>query len=663
MKYLLPVLSLLMTPLAALGCGPFLADIPQPAFLAVDNPQTYAGRQKNENIALWQSSVLDAYSPEEVEEVVYGMSAEEFAYCSNGDIRSFCGEVGHVYEQRTLLLLAKELSEFRTSHRDRWYYPLHRSQPNQTTDYDGFIARALAYKGSRYADRYALQAVRAAFAGHRNEYCIHLYDSLFNRFLNDNLFKRMARGYAAGAMARMGRRHEANEIFAQLGDVASVADTNAVEFVALRNPDAPDVMDRILDNAANCDRYGTRRDYGPTAAKVLAQGNASYPGDYEFVLAESEYNHGRHAEAAARMARAMGLPFSSGDLRNHARAFNMKMKAMQGNRTALEEDVRWMANMHRSENGRVWQRMWQNIVYMHWVPVLWQAGAYEEAILFAADADYRDNSSPYASLTFQLMGSLDSHRLEQAYDRILSSQNPLWVHLRTHLRTDRDYWYELVGTLALREEDYGRAARFLGQVGEGYLNSMNIYTDGYLERNFFTPYPERGNPSSLYRGYYDFSVSREPGEDHADAKYRFALEMAKLQHTAQYGENPDRRALAALTYAIGRRNSFEECWALTQYWRGSTRTFHPQLDDSNDDFSEAEYYPWLYDYCRNEGWTATRERYLSDIEQAMAALTTDDARARALVMLNRYVTAASRYGDTPTAARLRRCCDNIGDWL
>ena len=44
--------------------------------------------------------------------------------------------------------------------------------------------------------------------------------------------------------------------------------------------------------------------------------------------------------------------------------------------------------------------------------------------------------------------------------------------------------------------------------------------------------------------------------------------MLELQDQMKYGKTADIRGMARFKYAIGRRNSFEECWALTQYWRG-----------------------------------------------------------------------------------------------
>lgn len=188
------------------------------------------------------------------------------------------------------------------------------------------------------------------------------------------------------------------------------------------------------------------------------------------------------------------------------------------------------------------------------------------------DGEEHADHIDYGSLSFQMMGSLSSSKLASAYDSILAD-TPLYVFLRRKACTDKDYFNELIGTLALREENYNRAETYLSKVSQQYLKAMNIDKHGYLSRNPFSSYPSRWKVwTPSYAGAESWE-SENQAVRHAimsnpNAKLDFARRMQEYKRLMTYGRTPDERGLARLMYAIGRRNSFEECWALTQYWRG-----------------------------------------------------------------------------------------------
>ena len=185
--------------------------------------------------------------------------------------------------------------------------------------------------------------------------------------------------------------------------------------------------------------------------------------------------------------------------------------------------------------------MLQNIIYVHYVPQLWKKKDFATAVLLCGYADNmllsrqydncirndhtpdRDNALPddeyflygedtesalseyyyheydvveslplsktrsnncnyYGNLSFQLMNSLSSSQLINVY-RHMAANTPLYSYLKKYARTDEDYIFELVGTLAIREENYRRATAYLSKVSEEYCKSMNICS--YLKRDPF----------------------------------------------------------------------------------------------------------------------------------------------------------------------------------
>ncbi|MDE6715031.1 MAG: hypothetical protein K2J74_00935, partial [Muribaculaceae bacterium] len=338
-------------------------------------------------------------------------------------------------------------------------------------------------------------------------------------------------------------------------------------------------------------------------------------------------------------------------------------------------------------------------IYRYWVPNTWKQGDYSTAIALAAYADNEysvkrtvrgwnlvnptqndytsltinelrkseiyDNFEDYSNLSFMMMGSLTSSQLIAAYNKMRENK-PLLNFLRRMMRTDNDYYYELIGTLALREENYDRAIHYLSQVSHKYQRTMNIFKCRYLTRKPFGHYQSRWTTyKSDYSDYvydYEFSVIQHPYRSQIDAKLKFAKQMNAYKHDMQHGKNVDERGIARIMYAIGRYNSFEECWALTQYWRGSVwQLFNPNTYE-DEEFGEKNY-AFLYDYKKTVGHENTEEIYNREIELALNMMETDGARAEAHYILGNLKTIVKLYGNTSTAQFVKSSCDNWETWI
>ena len=119
--------------------------------------------------------------------------------------------------------------------------------------------------------------------------------------------------------------------------------------------------------------------------------------------------------------------------------------------------------------------------------------------------------------------------------------------------------------------------------------------------------------------------------------------------------------MARLQYAIGRRNSFEQCWALTQYWRGYVEKFEPMLQYWDDNYDR--YNNILYDYTETAEHTKVEELYQAEIKQALAMMQSDETKAEAEYILGNLRTIVKHYGNTTTAQRIKTSCDNWRSWL
>lgn len=706
-----PVVSLLLVAASAgqaAACGPFPPVIPTPEFFGLSViTKTMPEYEREENLKLWQSLTSGRIPLADIEEAVYHDSCEQFY-----DRTGYYGDPNktenlfYVYLNNTgdseivdFLGIAKEMEERRRDILSPWYYPQDRGSGGETGDFSDLIKRCEAYDGVRLKDRYALQITRALFASRRYADCIEYCDSAFADIPDANLMKRMAQRYVAGCWSRLGETRRADSLFAKAGDMWSITRSDPVELMARMNPDAPQLMEYVRSKASDT---VFMRKMLPVAEDVLKRRRVRNKGDWRFLLAYVHGEFNRNVPLARKeIYRAMRQPFSSGELEDLARAYKMKLDGQAGDSRNLLSDLKWMESKIDALNpdAREWIRRCGNIIYVDWIPRLWKKRDYSTAILLCSyaenlapaeqrytvwdigvteywwkpsrtasiheirDSENSYNLEDYGCLSFQMMGSLSSSQLAAAYGRILSGK-PLYNFLRRKAYTDKNYFNELIGTLALREENYARAADYLSRVGERYLKTMNVDKDGYLSRDPFVPYPSRWVSGAYYDGEiyeYESSTVYHRPVPCPSAKLDFARKMQAYKRTMSRGRSADERGLARLMYAIGRRNSFEECWALTQYWRGGcVNRFYPALQYWEEKLSE---YGFLYDYETTIGHKTTEGIYEKEVAAALAMLATDEAQAKANYILGNLRTVVKRYGNTTTARYVKSSCDNWKSWL
>lgn len=679
----LAALIMVSTP-SAQACGPFFPCIPTPKFFSsADGGRSSREFEKMENLRLWQELTSPEIPLEDIDEVVYGDGEIDHESAPDNLFYAYITKTND-FEIETFLSVAKDLEIKRKEITSPWYYPDTRDK--STGDFSEIIDLCRAYRGTRLKDRYALQLVRALFAARDYAGCVESYDEYFGEFPESNLLKRMAKKYVAGCWSRLGDVDRANEYFAQAGDFNSIVHDNAVAYMAQRNADCPELMAYIESCSTDSAYFCAIK---PAALQVISDKKTRYPGDWEFYLAyEAGEFHEDYAAASRHIALALQSQFSSEDFHDHARAYRMKIDALLGRRATLLADLQWIEKKINalSADATDWSRMLRNIIYANWIPNLWKHQDYATAILLCSYGDNLDaknkhhllwptdnrrfcyltssfislsleemrnstifdNSFDYSNPSFRLMNSLTSAQLISVKHAI-AANTPLYRHLKRYARHDSPYYDELIGTLALREERYSLAADYLARVPEKYLATLNIYKQGYLNKNPFSYSPGH---------WQDFDSIASP----IKAKYHFACRMLHYQKQMRHGKSADERGMARLKYAIGRRNSLEVCWALTQYWRGTVSSlFMPSYSDWGDDFLEG--FPELHDFGSEEDWEAVDSIFDRESKAAIAMIKSEAVRAEAEYLLFNLATIAVHYPDTPTGKKVKTSCDQLRNWF
>lgn len=690
----------------ARACGPYIDNISSPVyFTSLHRDNSVADDNRAENVALWQKLTSPAIPAADIEQAVYIDEYPRRLYGSETSNNRFYTWLSNTDDDEAyqFLYVAKRVEHIRDSLASPWYYPSDRDDDASDSNIEATLRECLEYDGTRFRDRYALQAIRLLFTLRRYAECADCFERAFMDFDDSNLFKRMARRYAAGSWQRMGEVARANEYFAKSGDLMSLKTPDRVAYMALRNPDCPQLMDYLQRCASSLYVDTTEMlKAGAAAREVLSRTNVRFRGDWEFLLSYTDCVFRNDTLSARRhISRALSQEFSTSDLRDHARAFRIMLDAAKGLSPRIE-DLRWLESKTSPllPDARHWRAIISNIICGHWVRALWGRKDYATAILLAGFAEYHTrmnylvesyyrnpckgkcvrlsditqsefsrNRYDYGSLPFQLMESLSSRRLT-AVTAQMKSPGRLYTYLRGYARLDSDYVNELAGTLALREQDYQRAFRYLSKVSHGYQKLLNVYRDGYLAYDPFINYDNRHHCDTLRDeegGEYVINFEIATGYRRArmmtsdNAKLNFARQMLLLQKEMKSGKTADARGLARLRYAIGLRNSFEQCWALTQYSRGLVSTeFHSYIAVGN--YRLEDRIPFLYSYTEKDA-EAVEKRLESEITASKAMLTGSDAKAKAELMLGNIKTVVKCYAQTPTARYVKSSCDRWRDWL
>lgn len=701
---------------AAMACGPYYPMIPMPSFFELyGTGKSLPDYEREENLRLWQALTSERIPLADIEQAVYRDSRNQFFDKTSYNTTNDTGNQFYTYLNETndreiidLLLTAKDMEERWRRILSPWHYPRERgynsekgySYSEETGEFGDILNTCLAYRGTRFKDRYALQGIRALFASRQYARCVEYYDSAFASISDDNLMKRMAERYVAGCWSRLGETKRANAIFARTGDVISVSASDNMAYMAKYNPDTPLLMDYIRHCATDSAFMAKTTDI---AGQLLKGNSVTNRGDWYFIQAYYNGEYTRNIPLARKQIyQASGQKFSSDELKDLAHAYKMKLDAKTGNTQSLLSDLKRLERKIGPFNpdSNDWVKRLQNIVYADLVPELWRKKDYTTAIMLCSYADNIDgswkrytvylfderlywctpsisltindirkskkfsNPIDYSSLSFQMMGSLTSKELAAVYAKMMG-HTPLYDYLRKNIRTDSDYYNDLIGTLALREGDYARAEKYLSQVSDDYQQTMNV--SYYLTGDAFACYLS-------YAGYDDtpFDGLRPWLDKHADepaqtgAKLRFARKMLAYKHIINHGRTNDDRGLARIMYTIGRRNSFEEYWAITQYWRGTgVGLFRPYLTYYPDDDSDAvEYaYSFLYNYDTSDEYDRIEAEYNREIEAALAMLESDESKAKAEYILGNLKTVVARYGDTTTGRFVKTSCDRWKLWI
>ena len=657
----------------AYACGPFGSNEPYPLayhFYQGEYSSTLSDIQYKSNISSWQRLTSENISSDDVEEIIYGISLNsiknEFIGKSDNAFVNWIKDHNATY-LRDYIYLAKEVEVIRTLINNPWYYPNRKSGYVRPDDAEGRLNELLVLckvnMNKPLSDRYGLQAIRILRALNKPADGIQFYTKAFSGISDKNLMKQMAQGYVAGFYMNLGDTIKANEMFALAGDVNSLSATTAenISRLAFHHPESYVLKSRLNGLIG----YGGARKnikMLKVADAALRSPKVVHRGDWIYLKAFVEGVYNKNWSKAEHLAKqSLANKFSDKRMADDAKFFSICVAAKNGNISGIADDLNWMsANYPNYRNG----------VLFFVIPGLISHNRIDEALLVINTLDV---DAPYASTGFQLLLSCNPDVVIR-YKQKLASAKGIFGKLKEKVRHDDDYLNDIIGTLYLRKGQYAIAAKYLKEVSEQYQQSMNVFEEGYLSYNpwdyAYVPVSkwEYGSYSKwMYCDDWQSVIRPDVNKNRVtklptqiNAKLNFALEMVKLQKEMQSSVNPDTKNLARLRYAIGRYNSFNTCWALTQYWCGNADQclYQPFYYGENYSIVELDY---IIDTPKEmadiENW------FVKEVTGVLDSLKTDAAKATANMMLRNYRTIAKYYPNSSEGKYLATHCDRWSDWL
>ena len=696
------VTSLLLVSTGAFACGPiYYSPSGYYLFHLVNVPETDIEFNLNsrENCLLWQEQTSKSISLNDIYQVVYKYDLETLNRLKLGMVpakakdnqmakwlRSRDGK-----EALDFLILAKNCEWLRRECLSPWYYPSKNDPVRFTLDDVAEQARKMAGDES-LGDRYVLQAVRAMTSLKQYEEIIRFWNENESR-IPEGLMRRMTLSYVAGAYVHLDDMERAKTYYKLADDLNGLVECDLrfrkgmsrVERMGLlyeSYPDCPEFRVKIWEILGRIEpdrdwndewqwdwyRDHERKDVEELAAlcdKVL---NSNLPADKALWAYAATYiahlkGDDRKADSYLKIAENT---VKDQDLSDAIKVMRIYIDAQictydKAYEQKLFAQLRWLQQMLENNidsqvvKGFDLYELTACFSYYYWsdamrcillgtvCPKLIKQGNTTLALQLAnmssysflnevnrkkAVFDYRHrgvwNSYDFCNHFVEMADSLSADALIAYVDVTLKPKTEFQRFLSAHSYAAPDYLNELIGTHCLREMRYADAERYLMKVSPDYFACTNVYKDGYLSRD-------------------PFSMGRRRWNHGTDAKLYFARRMNQLEQDIAAATDPNRKAMLMIDFGIGIRNSFDYCWALTQYRRGWDGFFGENWEEMP---------------LTKQALKRTERLF----EKALNLFTDDESAAQAQWVFGNYKTICEQYPETLAAEIVRGHCDWYVDY-
>ena len=475
----------------------------------------------------------------------------------------------------------------------RWDYPSKQEIARDKAEVAKVKTKALAYKGTKYKSQYALLVMRCNMTSENHQANIKYWNSTASK-LRESVYKRWMKGIYAGALYNTGKKDQACEIYAELGDMTSIKycvrkkrNLKGIKEEYAANPNSHTltflVQDFVnntqetLDNGSdpeimqNVEATGIytkdMNDFIAFAGQVLAEKKTKSPAMWEAARGFVNYMAGNQDEALRQLENAQTLDGTQ-RMKDNARACLMlaSIKSakpddkffdyMLGEYKWLEEKAGYdkdhiAADPHYSD-------VFERVTYDALVPKYYQWNMPNQAMALLGMASHNNEYSEEFSSQLDSLSSSDFEGFKYYLDNGTSNAFEKWT--ASYCSIDDTKFNDMMGTKLVREGEFQAAINFLEKVPLSYISEQGI--------SYYMARKDYNQVIWMKRQFLSF-LREEKTEVKSNAKLQYCRDMVELDNKIANTTGDERNELlykkASMLYQASHKG---DCWYLAHYQNG-----------------------------------------------------------------------------------------------
>ena len=514
-------------------------------------------------------------------------------------------------ETQNYLTLLQDYLEACGANDNPWDYPSKEEKAQREKNLNKILNATKLYKGTRYKEHYALLQMRANRALKRYNDNISFWQKTGSAFAASPYRNRME-GIYAGALLKTGKRNEACNIYASLGDEESIkwvarhyCNLAGIKSFYEKNPNSPMLpylVQRFVNNAQ--ETLDTKKEYGndnygewlemlqvlPTEAndvkefiafaeKAAENPKVETPCLYLSAAGFLCYLYGEQQRAENYLTRAqdangtdiqhdnlraLRLLVSTGGKHEADSYDNYVLQELQWLKKKIKEtekptdDDDYYSNNHYTD-------VLLRVVYTGLIPYYDKNGQGNTAIalLRMVNLTNKDSEEPepykFGDYYSQRLDSLKADEAVAYYGMLKrGGDSGLQTWAVSQVKVDDNYFNDIIGTKMLREERWEEAISYLKKVPLKYLNDQGIAA--------YAKYKDYNKPRGMGRQNMPKGINWENPGLTANVKVKFCETMQKNLKDYKKASGEKKYSLAYRLATLYYQASYlGDSWYLTQY--------------------------------------------------------------------------------------------------
>lgn len=587
MKKFIALSLLAFATLQALACGGWVR--PNYYMFSVFNRDLMENSYQQEANKFWESYVGDSFYGYMVED--FGnVDPKEFDKSENALIKA-AKKKGDTEMITYMRLLNKYLYNNGAGDTE-WNYPTKAQLANRKTVISQVKSQAMAYRGSKLKNQYALLVMRCNMTQKNHQANINYWNNTASK-LKDSPYKNWMKDIYAGALYNSGQKDKACEIYAELGDMTSIKycmrkkrNLQGIKEEYATNPNSPTLIFLVQDFVNNTQEtldnnsdpelmkyveatgiYQNDIDgFIDFAGKVLKEGKTKSPAMWEAARGFVNYMNNNQDDAIKQLTNAQNLAGTQ-RMRDNARACLMlaSIKSARPDDKYFDyitgeykwlDQVAGVTETDKYGNDPHYHDVYERVTYDNLVPQLFKWGMPNAATAVLGMADEHCNQGEYANV----IEHFSSNEYEEFYSYLKNGEKSSLEKMAvSKINLPEVAFNDEMGTKLLREGEFQAAIPYLEKVPLSYVQEQGIADymarkdynkEIWLKRQFISPWKEFETEAKLTE----------------NAKLTYCRDMLTLDKEIANATGEARNQLlfkkANLLYQASYKG---DCWYLTHY--------------------------------------------------------------------------------------------------